>query len=102
MADAIGDMVAEEEVPGRHLYTDDQLKCHIADNAWGHHACGTCAMKPEDQGGVVDGQFRVHGIANLRVVDASIFPRIPGYFIVTSIYMIAEKAADVILGDTLN
>jgi len=102
VADAIGDMVAEEEVPGRHLYTDDQLKGHIEDNAWGHHACGTCAMKPEDQGGVVDGQFRVHGIANLRVVDASIFPRIPGYFIVTSIYMIAEKAADVILGDTLN
>ena len=34
---------------------------------------------------------------NLRVVDASIFPRIPGYFIVTSVYMIAEKAADAIL-----
>jgi choline dehydrogenase len=33
------------------------------------------------------------------VVDASIFPRIPGYFIVTSIYMIAEKAAEVILRD---
>jgi len=102
VADAIGDMVAEEEVPGRHLYTDDQLKRHIEDNSWGHHACGTCAMKPEDQGGVVDSRFRVHGIANLRLVDASIFPQIPGYFIVTSIYMIAEKAAEVILGDTLN
>jgi len=54
-------------------------------------------MKPEDQGGVVDGNFRVYGIGNLRVVDASIFPRIPGYFIVTSVYVIAEKAADVIL-----
>src|SRR5271166_48348 len=32
----------EEETPGRHLYTDDQLKHHIEDNAWGHHACGTC------------------------------------------------------------
>lgn len=102
VADAIGDLVAEEETPGRHLYTDDQLKTHIADNAWGHHACGTCAMKPEDQGGVVDSEFRVHGIGKLRVVDASIFPRIPGYFIVTSIYMIAEKAADVILGDAPN
>jgi choline dehydrogenase len=59
-------------------------------------------MKPEEQGGVVDSRFRVHGIANLRVVDASIFPRIPGYFIVSSIYMIAEKAADVILADTLH
>jgi choline dehydrogenase len=101
VVDAIGDLIAEEEVPGRHLYTDDQLNRHIANNAWGHHACGTCAMKPEDRGGVVDSQFRVHGVRNLRVVDASIFPRIPGYFIVTAIYMIAEKAADVILSDAL-
>ncbi len=100
--DAIGGLIAEEEVPGRHLYTDDQLKQHIEDNAWGHHACGTCAMKPEDQGGVVDSEFRVHGIRNLRIVDASIFPRIPGYFIVTAIYMIAEKAADVLLRDRTN
>jgi choline dehydrogenase len=56
-------------------------------------------MKPEEQGGVVDSKFRVRGVNNLRIVDASIFPRIPGYFIVTSIYMIAEKAADVIVGD---
>ncbi|MBV9560580.1 MAG: GMC family oxidoreductase N-terminal domain-containing protein [Bradyrhizobium sp.] len=96
--DALGDLVAEEETPGRHLYTDDQLRRHVEDNAWGHHACGTCAMKPEDQSGVVDSEFRVHGIRNLRIVDASIFPRIPGYFIVTAVYMIAEKAADVVLG----
>jgi arachidonate 15-lipoxygenase len=100
VADAIGHkLFAEEEVPGRHLFTDDQLKQHVEENAWGHHACGTCAMKPEDQCGVVDSRFRVHGIPNLRVVDASIFPRIPGYFIVTSVYMIAEKAADVLLAD---
>jgi choline dehydrogenase len=102
VADALGDMIAEEEVPGCHLYTDEQLKRYVADNTWGHHACGTCAMKPEHQGGVVDSQFRVYGIRNLRVVDASIFPRIPGFFLVTSIYMIAEKAADVVLGNTPN
>ena len=101
VADAIGDRIAEEEAPGRHLYTDDDLKRYIKDNAWGHHACGTCAMKPENRGGVVDSRFRVHGIRNLRVVDASVFPRIPGYFIVTPIYMIAEKAADVILDDAM-
>jgi choline dehydrogenase-like flavoprotein len=98
--DAIGPLIVEEEVPGRHLYTDEQLKRHVEDNTWGHHACGTCAMKPEDQGGVVDSEFRIHGIRNLRVVDASIFPRIPGYFIVTAVYMIAEKAADVLLHDS--
>jgi choline dehydrogenase-like flavoprotein len=41
----------------------------------------------------------VHHTQNLRVVDASIFPRIPGFFILSAIYMIAEKAADVILAD---
>ena len=97
LADSIGDLIAEEESPGRHLNTEAQLRDHVADNAWGHHACGTCAMKPEERGGVVDSKFRVHGVNNLRVVDASIFPRIPGYFIVTSVYMIAEKAADVIV-----
>jgi choline dehydrogenase len=99
VVDAIGGLVAEEEVPGRHLYTDDQLRRHVEDNTWGHHACGTCAMKPEHQDGVVDSRLRVHGISNLRIVDASIFPRIPGYFIVTPIYMIAEKAADMILNN---
>ena len=41
----------------------------------------------------------MHGTRNLRVVDASVFPRIPGFFIVSAVYMIAEKAADVILAD---
>ena len=40
--------------------------------------------------------FRVIGTKGLRIVDASVFPRIPGFFIVTPIYMISEKAADVI------
>jgi choline dehydrogenase-like flavoprotein len=43
--------------------------------------------------------FRVHHTRNLRVVDASVFPRIPGFFIVSAVYMIAEKAADVSLAD---
>ena len=56
-------------------------------------------MKPAAAGGVVDSRFRVHGVEGLRVVDASIFPRIPGYFLVSAVYMIAEKAADTILAD---
>jgi choline dehydrogenase-like flavoprotein len=48
---------------------------------------------------VLDGNFRVRGIKNLRVVDASVFPKIPGFFIVTSVYMIGEKAAEVIAAD---
>jgi choline dehydrogenase-like flavoprotein len=45
---------------------------------------------------VLGSDFAVHGVRNLRVVDASVFPRIPGFFIASAIYMIAEKAADII------
>ena len=50
---------------------------------------------------MVDGDFRVHGVSGLRVVDASVFPRIPGSFIACAVYMIAEKAADAIHRDAL-
>jgi choline dehydrogenase len=54
---------------------------------------------PGDPGAVVDSNFRVQGAERLRIVDASVFPKIPGFFIVTSVYMISEKASDVILAD---
>ena len=44
-------------------------------------------------------KFTVHGTRGLRVVDASVFPRIPGFFIASAVYMIGEKAADDILAD---
>ncbi len=48
---------------------------------------------------VLDSRFRVRDTQGLRVVDASIFPKIPGLFILSAIYMAAEKAADVIIAD---
>lgn len=92
-------LIAEEELPGEHIQSDDDLKGFIRDNAWGHHASCTCAIGPREQGGVLTSDFRVHGTQGLRVVDASVFPRIPGFFIVSAVFMIAEKAADVILAD---
>ena len=89
-------LIADEELPGEHL-DDEQLRSFIRSNAWGHHASSTCAIGQRDAHGVLDSNFRVHGTQGLRVVDASVFPRIPGLFIVSAIYMIAEKAADVIL-----
>ena len=50
-----------------------------------------------DRGAVLDSAFRVRGTQGLRVVDASVFPRIPGFFIASAVYMVAEKAADAIL-----
>jgi choline dehydrogenase len=56
-------------------------------------------MGPDgDPMAVLDSRFQVRGVKGLRVVDASVFPRIPGYFIVTPVYMISEKAFDVIAG----
>ena len=86
-----------EEVPGDSLQSDEQLKGFIRANAWGHHASCTCAIGSREKDGVLGSDFRVHGTQGLRVVDASVFPRIPGVFIVSAIYMIAEKASDVIL-----
>jgi choline dehydrogenase-like flavoprotein len=92
-------LIAAEELPGEHVQSDEDLGRFVRDNAWGHHASCTCPIGPREAGGVLDGDFRVHGTRGLRVVDASVFPRIPGSFIVSAIYMIAEKAADVILKD---
>jgi len=60
------------------------------------HPVGTCAMMPREKGGVVDEKLLVHGTANLRVVDASIFPMITRGNPLTSVYAVAEKAADLI------
>jgi choline dehydrogenase-like flavoprotein len=90
-------MIDEEELPGERLQGDDELGDYVRNNAWGHHASCTCAIGPAAQNGVLDSDFRVHGVRGLRVVDASVFPRIPGFFIASAIYMVGEKAADVIL-----
>jgi choline dehydrogenase len=92
---------AEGEIsPGPGCVSDDDLRTFIKNETWGHHASCTNKMGPRtDPTAVVDGDFRVHGTKGLRVVDASVFPRIPGLFIAVPIYMIAEKASDVILRD---
>jgi choline dehydrogenase len=96
----LGDDVEAELVPGPEFGTRGQLRSFVRDQAWGHHASCTAAMGPAtDRRSVVGSDFRVHGTRGLRVVDASVFPRIPGFFIVTAIYMAAEKASAVLLAD---
>lgn len=63
-----------------------------------YHSCGSAAMLPREKGGVVDSNLVVCGTENFRVVDASIFPLIPRGNILSSVYAVAEKAADIIKG----
>jgi choline dehydrogenase len=95
-----GDLITTEMLPGANVQTPAQLREFVKDNAWGHHASCTCKMGPgSDPLAVVDSRFRVHGTRGLRVVDASVFPKIPGFFIVAAVYMVSEKARDVIIED---
>ena len=85
---------------GVDLQTDSGIDQFVQDRAWGHHASCTCKIGGDnDRDAVLDSSFRVRGTKGLRVIDASVFPKIPGFFVVMPIYMIAEKAADVILAD---
>ncbi|KAI4637851.1 hypothetical protein J4E83_000669 [Alternaria metachromatica] len=63
-----------------------------------YHPVGTCAMLPKEKCGVVDAELKVHGVDGLRVVDASIFPTHVQGNIVSLVYAVAEKAADLIKG----
>jgi len=92
--------ISKEIVPGEPIQTQAGLEDFVKYNAWGHHASCTCKIgSKSDPMAVVDARFRVYGVENLRVVDASVFPKIPGLFIVSAIYMISEKAFDVIHED---
>jgi choline dehydrogenase-like flavoprotein len=62
----------------------------------GFHPCGTARIGKTIHQGVVDPELRVHGVQNLRVMDASVFPIIPDCRIQNVVYMVAEKGADFI------
>ncbi|KAI0073789.1 alcohol oxidase [Panus rudis PR-1116 ss-1] len=79
--------------------TDDEIVAYLAENASSDsHFVGSAAMLPREQGGVVDPNFLVYGTANVRVVDASIFPFQLGTHPTATLYGIGEKAAEVIRG----
>ncbi|THU87571.1 hypothetical protein K435DRAFT_681465 [Dendrothele bispora CBS 962.96] len=83
------------------LDTDEEIENHIFQEIFGHHACCTNPMGTDDDpNAVLDGNFNVRGVNNLRVVDASSWGIVPGYFVTTPIYMISEKAADLIIAAT--
>ncbi|CAH7667457.1 choline dehydrogenase [Phakopsora pachyrhizi] len=83
--------------PGVEIQNDHQILEWIQKNlmtVW--HASCTCSMKKKSLGGVLDSKFQVYGTEGLRVVDASSFPSLPPGHPQSTVYMIAERAADLI------
>ena len=101
--DSFREVIGEEFRPGQECQTDEQMIQHIKDTVWTvFHPCSTCRMGPDPLKNVVDSNLRVHGIKNLRVADASIFPQIVCGNINAATIMIGEKASDLILESAEN
>ncbi len=94
----LADMVEREIAPGAGAQDDAALDDFIRNNLRiTQHPAGTCRMG-EGPDAVVDSQLRIRGISNLRVVDASVMPSVPGANINAAVIMVAERAADLIRG----
>lgn len=89
----------EEEVrPGRQIASDEQLTEYLrATGATAYHPLGSCRMGNDAAQAVVDTELRVHGIAGLRVADASVMPTIASTNTNAMSIVIGERAADFIL-----
>ncbi|CAG9264217.1 Choline dehydrogenase [Paraburkholderia unamae] len=93
--------VTDEEIrPAADVTDEDSMLAFFRKQSGSiYHLCGTCAMGSDETRTVVSGDLKVHGIQNLRVVDASVFPNITSGNINSPTMMVAEKAADMILKD---
>ncbi|MGH7093596.1 MAG: GMC family oxidoreductase [Stellaceae bacterium] len=92
--------IVREELPGPSVSSDEELLDFAREEGLtAYHLSGTCRMGSEnDAEAVVDDQLRVRGVEGLRVADASIMPSVPSANTSAAVFMIAEKAADLILG----
>ena len=89
----------KEVGPGSNLQSDDELNEYIrAKSETAYHPCGTLKMGT-DKMAVVDEDLKIHGLQNIRVVDASVMPEIPSANLNAPTLMIAEKASDTIVNE---
>ncbi|KAI7722438.1 GMC oxidoreductase [Hortaea werneckii] len=89
---------ATEIIPGANITSDEEIAAairNLARSTW-QHPTSTCSMMRRELGGVVDPFLKVYGVESLRVVDASIMPMIIGSHTSSTVYAVAEKAADII------
>ncbi len=99
--DAMSEFMGKEIAPGKDVQTNEEILGFIAkEGESAYHVSGTCKMGVDNMS-VVNENLQVCGVDNLRVVDASIMPSITNGNIYSPVLMIGEKAADLILGNTL-
>lgn len=84
---------------------DDDIATRAALDAWlmrkvrtSHHVCGTCRMGPADSGAVVGEDGRIHGLENVYVADASIFPTVIAANLNATALMVGERIAEIVSG----
>lgn len=101
-APAFSDIIDREITPGVEVQSDEALLEDVKNRAGTvFHPVGTCQMGPDPKSAVVDARLRVHGVAGLRVVDASIFPTLTSGNTNAPTIMVGEKGADLILSDAV-
>lgn len=86
-----------ETSPGSKVQTDDDWLDWIREASGSEfHPSSSCAMLPREQGGVVDANLRVYGLANVRVADASVVPIALSTHLMASTYGVAEQAGNIL------
>lgn len=99
-APSMAAVVKAEISPGPSAISDEALLSYFrAKSGSIYHLCGSCSMGPDAETSVVDARLRAHGIAGLRIIDASIFPNVTAGNINAPTMMVAEKGAAMILED---
>ncbi len=100
-SEQFGQWFEREETPGQQVQTDDEMLSYARSTGnTGYHLVGTCRMGPRhDPGSVVGADLKLHGLQGLRVIDASVMPRVTSSNTCAPTIMIAEKGVEMVLAE---
>ncbi len=98
---SLSSLIEEELQPGRAVESDEAMIADIRQrSSTVFHPVSTCRMGPHSRENVVDHKLKVHGLGNLRVIDASVFPAVTSGNTNAPAIMVGEKGADLVLAET--